>query len=306
VVRKRTRSPRESYGDRQPMRPNPVSPSVTWDQRLNELEQFKKQHGHCNVPQKYPPNPSLAHWVTSIRMRKKRGALAKKRVRALNKLGFRWVLKERSVHRYDWDKMLAALAAFKRRHGHCGVPYGWRENPQLAPWLTGMRQRKRDGRLDRRKIEQLDRLDMLWEPKEAQWQRRYLALVKYRKEHGDCNVPYAWPDNLGKWVGQQRSLRKHNMLQQSRIERLDKLGFAWDCCESWWDTMYSALAEYQKEYGHCRVSTLSKTHTRLGRWVQTQRARKREGKLSEERIRRLDLLGFTWDCGTSAGITRKP
>ena len=34
----------------------------TWYERYNELLAFKDKTGHCNVPQKYPPNPSLGIW----------------------------------------------------------------------------------------------------------------------------------------------------------------------------------------------------------------------------------------------------
>ena len=109
-----------------------------------------------------------------------------------------------------------------------------------------------------------------------------------------------WPENpyLGRWIRKQRHARKTNRLEQRRIEQLDKLGFVWDWLEYQWESNYSALVEFQKEYGHCRVSTLSKPHAALANWVRTLRANKKQGKLSADRIRRLDALGFTWDMST--------
>ena len=34
-----------------------------WETRLDELIQYKEQHGHCNVPSTYPKNQPLAYWV---------------------------------------------------------------------------------------------------------------------------------------------------------------------------------------------------------------------------------------------------
>ena len=31
--------------------------NIAWLKRFKELKQFQMQHGHCNVPQKYPENP---------------------------------------------------------------------------------------------------------------------------------------------------------------------------------------------------------------------------------------------------------
>ncbi len=125
----------------------------------------------------------------------------------------------------------------------------------------------------------------------------YAALVKYKSVHGNCNVPQNWRENpyLGRWVWKQRLARKANRLEQGHIEQLDKLGFAWDYLEYQWESKYSALVKFREEYGHCRVSTLSKPHAALANWVRTQRLNKKQGKLSAERIRRLDLLGFIWD-----------
>jgi len=125
----------------------------------------------------------------------------------------------------------------------------------------------------------------------------YAALARYKRVHGDCNVPRHWPENpyLGLWIRKQRHARKTNRLEQSLIDQLDKLGFVWNYLEHQWEAGYAALIEFRKEYGHCRVSTLSKTHAALANWVRTQRLRKKQGKLSAEQFRRLDALGFTWD-----------
>ncbi|GEM_PF-6514027 len=34
-----------------------------WQARLRELDQYKQQHGHCDVPAGWPVNPALARWV---------------------------------------------------------------------------------------------------------------------------------------------------------------------------------------------------------------------------------------------------
>ena len=39
----------------------------TWNERLEELKEYKAQHGHCNVPRKYEPNKALGMWVRTQR-----------------------------------------------------------------------------------------------------------------------------------------------------------------------------------------------------------------------------------------------
>ena len=272
--------------------------TAVWKQRINELKAFKKEHGHCNVPGQYPPNRPLGHWVAFTRSWKKAGKLAKERIRCLEKLGFCWGLRNRSVFRLDWDVMLASLTAFAERHGHCNVPRTWPEDPQLNWWVTKLRRMKRKGKLDHRQIAQLNKLGIAWEPApKPSWPEMYAALAKYKRVHGDCNVPRDWPENphLGLWIRKQRHARKTNRLEQGRIEQLGKLGFVWDCREYQWESRYSALVKFREEYGHCRVSTLSKPHAALANWVRGLRTKRKQGTLSAEQIRRLDLLGFAWD-----------
>src|SRR5271157_5501886 len=62
-----------------------------------------------------------------------------------------------------------------------------------------------------------------------------------------------------------------------------------------WRQRLEELAAFKKTYGHCCVSTLDKRHVSLGNWVRTQRGRRRRGQLSQEQIRVLDQLGFSWE-----------
>ena len=39
----------------------------SWDDRLNQLRDFKAATGHTNVPNRYPANPQLATWVAEQR-----------------------------------------------------------------------------------------------------------------------------------------------------------------------------------------------------------------------------------------------
>ena len=99
-----------------------------------------------------------------------------------------------------------------------------------------------------------------------------------------------------------RGYRKRGKLSEERIRRLDELGFVWDGAleaslkksQETWESKYAALVEYQRTHGHCRVPSDAKEHDSLGMWVSTMRAYRKQGKLSEERIRRLDELGFVW------------
>ncbi|NIN00080.1 MAG: hypothetical protein GTO24_19010, partial [candidate division Zixibacteria bacterium] len=78
---------------------------------------------------------------------------------------------------------------------------------------------------------------------------------EFKKAHGHYKVPSGWPENpkLRKWIQHQRSFRKKGLLSKDRIRRLDEIGFIWDPAEIYWEEMFSALVEYKKAHGDCRV-----------------------------------------------------
>jgi hypothetical protein len=71
------------------------SHAVLWEERLNDLLDFRHNHGHCNIPTKYPDNPQLAIWVKCQRRRfrllaqgVKLSTISLERIRRLQKEGF--------------------------------------------------------------------------------------------------------------------------------------------------------------------------------------------------------------------------
>ena len=269
-----------------------------WEQRFADLLAFKAAHGHCDVPSGHEEDPSLAVWVFNCRRQRKQGILAADRIERLDAAGFTWAVRTRRFVARDWDALVAQLQAFYREHGHSNVPHAWPQNPELAEWLHGVRCNKRSGRLDADRVRQLDDLGVVWEPQQTRWENMFAALVEYRRQHGDCNVPCGWPENpaLARWVKGMRAARSRGELDFERTRRLEAIGFGWDRGgDSRWEEMFAALADFRRLHGHCRISTLSDDSRLLGNWVHTQRTLRKQGRLDEERIDRLDAIGFTWD-----------
>jgi hypothetical protein len=72
------------------------------------------------------------------------------------------------------------------------------------------------------------------------------------------------------------------------------MGFIWSRPDAGWDEMYQRLEAYISKHGHCRKPFHRKEDPHLGDWVTRQRYRKKKGLLKEERIKRLDGIGFQW------------
>jgi superfamily II DNA or RNA helicase len=265
---------------------------AAWEEMFTALVTFKEEHGHCNVPQSHPANPQLGTWVGTQRSAKRRNRLSAEQIQRLEALGFVWDPIEAG-----WEEMFAALAAFKEEHGHCNVPRSYPVSPRLATWVTQQRSIKKRNQLPAGRIQRLEALGFVWDPRDAGWEEMFAALAAFKQEHGHCNVPdsYAANPQLRTWVNTQRRIKKLNRLPAGRIQRLEALGFVWDPRDTVWEEMFSALAAVKQERCHCNVPDRHPANPQLGTWVRKQRSFKRRNRLPAERVQRLDALGFVWD-----------
>jgi hypothetical protein len=213
---------------------------VAWEDRLSELADYRKSHGHCNVPQQCSENTQLAWWVSSQRTQfrlheeGKTSSMTALRIQALEGLGFQW--DSRST---IWDDLLSELAAFRKIHGDCNVPYRYSKNKKLGEWVAHQRRQHRlheegkTSKLTPYRIQALESLGFEWDSHSAAWGNRLSELANYHKLHGHCNVSQHYSKNkkLGKWVAHQRNQYKLHLKEKTsfmtthRIQALERLDF---------------------------------------------------------------------------------
>ena len=65
-----------------------------------------------------------------------------------------------------------------------------------------------------------------------------------------------------------------------------------------WNEKYELAKKYYEENGHLNmlVSHITKEGAHLGAWIAQQRKMKKAGKLSDERINKLENIGMIWDA----------
>lgn len=268
-----------------------------WEEMFAALTAYKRSHGDCNVPNRWNDDPKLGVWCGHQRQAYRKHKLSPDQIKRLEQLGFDWVPLD-----VAWEKMFAALAAYKNGHGNCNVPQGLKDNPQLAAWCATQRVKYtapsiKRGKLSPDRIKRLEELGFEWYPYADAWEEMYAALSKYKQTHGDCNVPDGWKYNpkLGMWCGRQRKLYKNKKLSPDRVTRLEKAGFVWDRFEVAWEEMFAALTSYKQAYGDCDVPREWKDNPSLADWCNNQRTICTNNKLSPDRTKRLKQLGFVWN-----------
>ena len=181
------------------------------------------------------------------------------------------------------------------------------------------------------RIAQLQSIGLEWNcnlatrtTRDDQWQRKLELLSAFRRENGHFRVPIDFVIDsikLGQWVKNQRKYYKNRMagktglrasITEERIAQLNAIGFRWNYsgAKEWrrdddgWQKKFDLLCAFQRERGHCRVpSKFVVDSIKLGLWVENQKRyfnNYKKGKrghgasITEERISKLDSIGFEW------------
>lgn len=144
---------------------------------------------------------------------------------------------------------------------------------------------------------------------ETKWEFQCEALVKYKQEYGDCEVPSDYIDKkLSNWVMNQRFLYLKNALPIHRLDKLNSLGFSWKSSrtnqrdfDEWIDT----LVRYKETHGtmNPRRSPDDPENRPLAEWVCRIRDRfnkKDWSYLTKERMEKLNAIGFIFNVEDAA------
>lgn len=275
----------------------------SWEKWMHLIAEYKRNHGNCDVPLKYEPNPSLGTFVNRQRMEYRKlqdattgtppqtpSSLTSARIAELNALGFSWALRQSHT---SWSDRFAELKEFRRENGHCNVPKIYTDNPSLGYWVNEQRfqyrrlMKKKSSYMNEEKIHLLAGLDFKWSMRESNssWENWLKELRDYKALHGDVDVPLKYRHNpaLGAFVNRQRT--EYRKLQQKlqtslndeRISNLNEFGFKWAIRVSRtpWETRLDELKKFKALHGHCNVPSTYPKNQPLAYWVFKQRGQYR-------------------------------
>jgi len=152
-----------------------------WIERLEELKQFRKIYGHCNVVPSHTEWKALGKWVYSQRHRRKEGVLTDEQISLLDELEFQWNLRPRkekvwhenyfefqcqdppkSTVGLTWDDRFKELEDFKKENGHCNVSRYKKPWEKLGRWVYDQKRKKQKGTLADYRMKKLESLGIRW------------------------------------------------------------------------------------------------------------------------------------------------
>lgn len=209
-----------------------------WEDRFQQLVDFKKKYGHCCVSSSDKEFSQLCTWVRHQRHLYKLNrkgipsSLTFERMSMLDSIDFVW-----DVATFDplWNKRFQELVEFKKKNGHCNVTLRMGKYKELAKWVMNQRRAHRENRLvmlgDRKA--KLDSINFEWHRNKYTWEESFEQLKKFKADHGHDDPPMDSTKyrRLRIWVQNQRTMhklqqtRKKSSIIKERIKKLESINF---------------------------------------------------------------------------------
>ncbi|KAL7522592.1 hypothetical protein ACHAWX_007279 [Stephanocyclus meneghinianus] len=274
---------------------------VMWDSMIDKLVEFHNANGHFNVPR-----PICEEANTDVS-------------RAICEEASTDPDKGNSTETYDALKLyewVQRLGADCKNYttGKKSKLLNEKRMQQLAD--IGFYSNQSDGKTS----SVMDALQGFYSGKEVPhlpWDTRVFQLKSFYNDVGHLNIDhnYRLCGNLGGWAVKMSILHKKwkeggyvSQEMEEKFAQLSELGFKFNVFPKYdnnrsWDDHFNELVKYREAHGHARIPLKYKADMRLGKWVQRLRSEykkigsgtsKRGKFLTEERIQRLNGLGFEW------------
>jgi HKD family nuclease len=276
-----------------------------WLKNLTIYSEFKKKFNREPKQKKNTDEYKIARWRNDQTVNKKRGLLSKERIELLDSENIIWDLEE-----YEFNIKVNKLLDYKKEFGNYDVPLNYKtEGIALGNFVYSLKNRgtRKEFKEILDKIgmngvilrSEVDNTDRTQRKLTLVWKNNYEKL-KALKENGEninlINQDYKEDKKFGIWVSSQKRRYTFNNLNEEQIQLLQNLGLKLskeNSTEEKWNIFYELLCEYQSSNGNCRVT--KSFDKELHTWTASQRRAKRINTITQEKIAKLEKIGFEWE-----------
>lgn len=199
-----------------------------WNENFLLATAFFTANGHLNVPSDYKADcEPLGRWLDTQRDTFKKGRLQQTKIELLNSLNMIW-------DKYDkqWEDSYLIAKEFYNKTGHLILPAKTLfKDFTLGQWISQQRKAYKQGIMKSYRIEQLEKIDMIWSELDYNWEVAFLIANDFFIENGHLLVPKKFKfknTNLGSWLGTQRSEKARGAMSLYRIQKLDAIKMDWN------------------------------------------------------------------------------
>lgn len=272
-----------------------------------EMIAYKQEFGNLSISYNYVSKSGfeLGQYVNKIR--RKKFSLSNKQLNELKEIGF--ILSEIKIKKIEEkEKFLNELVLYKEKFGNLKIPSKYVTESGYDLGLKAMDIRNNQNAVDANFKESLDKIGFIWDMgavlKEDRMNKIIDELIKYKEEFGDLRIATNYKTEDGFHLGGAvYRLRRKNREKEKidYIEKLDEIGFVWDCVQDKRNLVYeelkNRLKEYKEEFGDVNINYYYVTEDgyRLGFRIAEMRKWDKELKLTTEQKQELMDLGLKFN-----------
>jgi hypothetical protein len=272
-----------------------------FEKGFRETLRYKEQFGDPNAPALYktPEGYKLGIWQHVRRRTYRLGKITSDKIKRLEEIGFKWVIQKELLEK-AFEVGFHETLRYKKKFGDPNTPKDYKTPAGygLGSWQYWQRYLYKKRNLSSDKINRLEGIGFKWVSREACFIKGFQETLRYKDQFGFPNAPldYKTPEGykLGTWQSRIRS--RKNKLTPNKIEMLEETGFTWAPHDITFEHGFRETLKYKEQFGDSNAPALYKTYEgyRLGKWQSHIRRSYKKRKLSLERIKRLEEIGFRW------------
>lgn len=206
----------------------------------------------------------------------------------------------------SWEIVFEVLQEYLVEYGHFPEYFEEYHGYKIGMWCSNQRVLRNAGNLSEERINLLDSVGFIWDAKDERWMSSYHQASDFFEKNGRLPVRSDTIlntdlQNIYHWISHQRLQMKDGSLSSERIELLRKIGCEPNLktADDIWDENFENLRAYVTEHGKCPATTDARENeatNKIYRWMLYQRKYYKLGKLSINRINKLEAIGFVWDA----------
>ncbi len=185
-----------------------------WNEKYEQLKQYKETFGHVVVPTRDPKYATLSNWLEHNRAKIKKNALDTDKTEKLKALGLGDIsgadLKEKG-----WLEKYDLLVQFKKKHGTTIVPQRITENG-LGKWCNRQRLLFKNAKLPIHRLKLLEKIGFTFYPEIDIWSLRVEQNKNWIKSKGKLS------EELKNWRATVKKSYKKGALTPQKIRDIKK------------------------------------------------------------------------------------
>ena len=200
----------------------------------------------------------------------------------------------------SWEYMFDEAKAYFKKYGDLlpSNDYVTEDGMKLGKWLVTQRINYRNGSgISQARIEKLNSIGMDWRTlHERQWDEGFELARAYFERHGSLETSAEMLPKLSNWLTKQRQRQRENEMPYEQFAKLSEIGMIWEF-EDTWEQKFELAKKFYEINGNLDIPAAYVTDdgTALGAWLRGVKNQYRGGKLSAERIEKLESIGIEWE-----------